>query len=48
MIGDQERDLIPAEKLGMKTIAMGKIQSAVVDYTVNSLSEIVPIIASEG
>ena len=43
MVGDRDRDIIPARKLGLSTILLGDEES-VVDYRVQSLIEILNII----
>ena len=47
MIGDKERDLIPADRLGMSTIIMGAEGSSVYNYRVQNLSEAVEVINSQ-
>ena len=45
MVGDRERDLIPAEKLGMKTILVsGNAKISIANYMNTSLEHSVPII----
>lgn len=44
MIGDRERDLTPAKKLGMKTILLGEELTDSADYKALSLIEAVSII----
>jgi D-glycero-D-manno-heptose 1,7-bisphosphate phosphatase len=44
MVGDQERDLIPAKQLGMQTLMVGINASAFADFIAADLSEAVPII----
>jgi D-glycero-D-manno-heptose 1,7-bisphosphate phosphatase len=39
MIGDQERDLIPAKKLGIKTIIIEPSKSPLADYSVPNLAK---------
>ncbi|MCS7073218.1 MAG: HAD family hydrolase [Bacteroidia bacterium] len=46
MIGDRDRDLEPAKKLGMKTILVGNEQSENADFRVQSLLEIPVILGS--
>lgn len=48
MIGDKERDLIPAHKLGMKTIRVGpKHDMTIAPYWVKNLAEATPIILQQ-
>lgn len=47
MIGDKDRDLIPAKKMGLKTIQVDLNDSDNADFKVNSLVECVPIILGE-
>lgn len=44
MIGDKERDLIPAKKLGMRTILLGNLHLKVADYEFIHLDEILSTI----
>lgn len=44
MIGDKERDLIPAKKLGIKTILVGEGISAYADAKADNIKKAVPII----
>ncbi len=44
MVGDREKDLIPARKLGIKTIFFSKNQSDFADFSIDKLSEIQDII----
>jgi len=39
MIGDKERDLIPAKKLGIKTVLVGGVNSGFADFEVSDLAE---------
>ncbi|MDH5399767.1 MAG: HAD family hydrolase [Cyclobacteriaceae bacterium] len=48
MVGDRERDLIPAKKLGMATIIVGENQSDYADYKGNGLWEVLDIIIGYG
>jgi D-glycero-D-manno-heptose 1,7-bisphosphate phosphatase len=41
MIGDKERDLIPAKMLGLNTALIGEVSSDYAKYNGNSLEEIV-------
>jgi len=45
MVGDKERDLIPAKKLGIKTIQVDNDDSTMADYRVNSLPDALEIIS---
>lgn len=44
MAGDRARDLIPAKKLGMRTIQIGHEENSPADFEVNSLLEGVSVI----
>jgi D-glycero-D-manno-heptose 1,7-bisphosphate phosphatase len=44
MVGDKHTDLIPAKKLGIKTIQVVNADSTLADYKVNNLPEALPII----
>ena len=44
MVGDKERDLIPAKKLNIKTILVGENQSTYADFTIKDVSKIPEII----
>ncbi|MTI20798.1 HAD family hydrolase [Fulvivirga sp. RKSG066] len=44
MIGDKERDLIPAKKLGIKTIQVDNDDSRMADYRVQSLPDAMEVI----
>lgn len=44
MIGDKERDLIPAKKLGIKTIQVDNDDSRMADYKAQNLSDALEII----
>lgn len=44
MIGDKERDLIPAKRLGIKTILLGDQSVVSMDFQINNLSELTTII----
>ena len=44
MIGDKERDLIPAKKLGIKTVLIGKGSSDYADLVAENLVEAVAIL----
>lgn len=44
MIGDKERDLIPAKKIGLRTILFNGGSSAYADYKADSWNEILPLI----
>ena len=46
MVGDKERDLVPAKKLGIQTILIGSEQSSVYDYKVKDLMEAGALISS--
>lgn len=45
MIGDKERDLIPAKKLGINTILLSKSSSTYADYRVVDIREVPEIIS---
>ena len=47
MIGDKERDLIPAKKLGVKTVLLGGLSSEYADFVVDNLKEAGRVIFSE-
>lgn len=40
MIGDKERDLIPAKKLGLRTILLGEGQCLAADFNIKALKEL--------
>jgi len=44
MVGDKERDLIPAKKLGIKTIQVDNDDSKMADYKVSSLPDAMEVI----
>ncbi len=44
MVGDKERDLIPAKKLGIKTIQVENDDSRMADYRVKSLPDALEVI----
>lgn len=44
MVGDKERDLIPAKKLGVKTIQVDNDDSRMADYRVKSLPDALEVI----
>lgn len=44
MVGDKERDLIPAKKLGIKTIQVDSDDSRMADYRVKSLPDALEVI----
>lgn len=44
MVGDKERDLIPAKKLGIKTIQVDNDDSRMADYRVKSLPDALEVI----
>jgi len=44
MIGDKDRDLIPARRLGLKTILIGEVPSDVADYYSEDLRSTIDII----
>ncbi len=44
MIGDKERDLVPAQKLGIKTIQVDHNDSTVADYKARDLADAIKII----
>ncbi|MDX1629110.1 MAG: HAD family hydrolase [Fulvivirga sp.] len=44
MVGDKERDLIPAKKLGIKTIQVDNDDSKMADYKVASLADAMEVI----
>lgn len=44
MIGDKERDLIPARKLGIKTILLGEKPCEAADFQINQLNELAELI----
>ena len=44
MIGDKERDLFPAKKLGIGTILVGQAKTESADYVISHLKEAVSII----
>ena len=46
MVGDKERDLVPAKKLGIQTILIGSDPSSVYDYKVKDLMEAAALISS--
>jgi len=46
MVGDKERDLIPAKKLGMNTILINDHSSIYADFVANSVTEISSTILS--
>lgn len=47
MIGDKDRDLIPARKMGLRTIQVDLDDSVNADFKVNSLVDCVPLILGE-
>ncbi|MDW3195200.1 MAG: HAD-IIIA family hydrolase [Cytophagales bacterium] len=47
MIGDKERDLIPAKKLGMKTVLLGNQSVISMDFRIKELSELNAIIQNK-
>lgn len=46
MVGDKERDLIPAKKLGISTILLGEEETAYADYQAKSNLEFLDIVKS--
>jgi len=44
MVGDKERDLVPAKKLGIKTIQVDNSDSKMADYKVKSLADAMEVI----
>jgi len=44
MVGDKERDLVPAKKLGIKTIQVDNDDSRLADYRVKSLPDALEVI----
>ena len=46
MIGDKERDLIPAKKLGIRTVLVGNGESAYADFFSNDLPSVKSLILS--
>ena len=49
MIGDMERDIVPARKMGIATILLAsQQQNTVADYQVRAMEEVLPIVLSDG
>ncbi len=46
MVGDQERDLIPAKKLGMRTIFISMSESVYADFIVSNLKDIIAVVTN--
>jgi D-glycero-D-manno-heptose 1,7-bisphosphate phosphatase len=47
MVGDRERDLIPAKGLGMKTVLHGSEQTPFADYYIKEMPELLPLVKSQ-
>ncbi|TRX58220.1 HAD-IIIA family hydrolase [Fulvivirga sp. M361] len=48
MVGDKERDLVPAKKIGIRTIQVDHSDSTIADHKTKDLAEAVGIILSKG